>query len=464
LTDPRFDLGPLLRRATEIAEAYLASLPDRHVGAREDATAVAERLRVPLPESGEDPADVIERLARDVDGGLVASAGPRYYGFVIGGALPASLAADWLTAAWDQNAVVHAASPAGAAAEQVAGEWMKELLGIPAGAGHGLPTGAGLGNVVGMAAARHALLARVGWDVEARGLYGAPEIEVMIGDEAHATVLTGLQYLGLGRERVTRVPTDEQGAMSGDELERLLVASSDGPVLVCAQAGNVNSGAFDPLEPIGTAVRRHPNAWLHIDGAFGLWANVVPRLRHLVAGVGNADSWSTDAHKWLNVGYDCGFVAVRDGDAQRAAMATPASYLLASGRDRENWEWVLDSSRRARGFVLYATLRSLGRAGLTELVDRCCRLATRLADGLATLPNVSVLNEVKLNQVLVRFDDDNARTRSVIERVQAGGEAWLGGTTWHGQEAMRISVSGWSTTEADIDRTLTAIGKASRHD
>jgi glutamate/tyrosine decarboxylase-like PLP-dependent enzyme len=459
---PPRNLDPLLERTAALAGEYLAGLPDRHVGAREDAATVAARLRVPLPAAGEEPLAVVERLARDVDPGLVASAGPRYFGFVIGGAAPASVAADWLTTAWDQNAALHAASPAAAAAEQVAGEWMKELLDIPAGASHGLPTGAGLGNTVGMAAARHALLARVGWDVEARGLYDAPQVEVLIGDEAHATVLTALQYVGFGRDRVTRVPADEQGRMRADTLAEGLAHVADRPALVCAQAGNVNSGAFDPLEPIADAVRRHPNAWLHVDGAFGLWAAVVPRLRHLVAGSGRADSWATDAHKWLNVGYDCGFVAVRDVDAHRASMATPASYLMTTGTNREGWEWVLDSSRRARGFALYATLRSLGREGVRDLVDRCCVLARRMADALASVPDARVLNDVSLNQVLVRFGDDDEHTRTVIRRVQESGEAWMGGTTWRGVAAMRISVSGWQTTEADIDRTVAAITAASR--
>ena len=457
---PHRDRDPLLARTAALAGEYLDGLPERPVGAREDAIAVAERLRVALPDAGEDPLGVIERMARDVDPGLVASAGPRYFGFVVGGAVPASVAADWLTAVWDQNSAVHALSPAAAAAEQVAGEWMKELLGIPAEASHGLPTGAGLGNTVGMAAARHALLGRIGWDVEERGLYDAPEIAVLIGDEAHATVLTALQYLGLGRGRVTRVAVDEQGRMRADALADALAAAAGRPALVCAQAGNVNTGAFDPLEPIATAVRGHSNAWLHVDGAFGLWAAAVPRLRHLVAGSDSADSWATDAHKWLNVGYDCGFVAVRDPDAHRSSMASSAAYLMASGTNREGWEYVLDSSRRARGFALYATLRSLGRDGVRDLVERCCSLATRMADALASVPGAQVLNEVNLNQVLVRFGDDDERTRDVIRRVQQSGEAWMGGTSWHGVAAMRISVSGWNTTEADIDRTVEAIRSA----
>jgi glutamate/tyrosine decarboxylase-like PLP-dependent enzyme len=462
MPDPRFDLAPLLMRAADLSLAYLASLPERHVGARANAAAIAERLRVPLPHDPEDPALVIERLARDLDAGLVATAGPRYFGFVVGGALPASVAADWLTAAWDQNASLHALSPAGAAAEDVAAAWMKELLGIPPETSHGLTTGAGLANAVGVATGRHAVLAKLGWDVEARGLYGAPEIEVIVGDEAHATLLTALQYLGLGRDRVTRVPTDGQGCIRAEPLREAVRAASAKPVIVCAQAGNVNTGGFDPLAAIADAVDAHPNAWLHIDGAFGLWAAAVPRLRHLVDGAERADSWSTDAHKWLNVGYDSGFVATRDPASHRAAMAASAPYLMITGDNRESSEWVLDSSRRARGFALYAVLRSLGRAGVRDMVERCCALARRIADRLRAAPGVVILNEVSLNQVLVRFGDDDAGTRAVIDRVQREGVAWMGGTTWHGRAAMRISISSWATTENDIDRTAESILRAAR--
>ncbi|HWH24681.1 MAG TPA: pyridoxal-dependent decarboxylase [Candidatus Limnocylindria bacterium] len=453
-----------LDAAAELGRDFLESLPSRHVGPRADAATLAGAIGGPLPAAGQDAAAVIRALAEALDPGIVASAGPRYFGFVIGGALPASLAADWLAAAWDQNAALHALSPAAAAAEQVAGEWLLELLGLPAEAGFGLPTGAGLGNAIGLAAARHALLAREGWDVEARGLYGAPEIHVVIGEEAHATLLTALQYLGLGRERVQRVATDGQGRMRADMLADV-VGRLTGPTIVAAQAGNVNTGAFDPLEQIADVLAGHANAWLHVDGAFGLWANVSPRLRHLVAGVERADSWATDAHKWLNVGYDCGFVAVRDGSAQQAAMSGSAPYLLRSAAQREGWEWVLDSSRRARGFALYAALRSLGRDGVRELVERCCDLAGRLADQLAAAPGIEVLNDVVLNQVLVRFTpqprgDADAHTRAVLARVQDGGIAWMGGTLWQARAAMRLSVSNWSTTEADIDATVAAILQA----
>jgi glutamate/tyrosine decarboxylase-like PLP-dependent enzyme len=442
-----------LAEAFEMSRAYLRSLPERHVGPRADATALRERLAPTLADAGEDAESVIAALAAAVDPGLVASAGPRYFGFVVGGILPAAAATDWLATTWAQNGALHALSPAAAAAEQVAGEWMLDLLGLPPEASFGLPTGAGLGNAVGLAAGRHAVLDRAGWDVEARGLYGAPEVEVIIGAEAHATLLTALQYLGLGRERVRRIGTDGQGRMRIAELAAT-IDSTEAPLLVAAQAGNVNTGAFDPIGDIADLLATRPNTWLHIDGAFGLWAAVSPALRHLVRGVERADSWSTDAHKWLNAGYDCGFVAVRDQEAHQAAMAATAPYLLRSDQ-RESWEYVLDSSRRARGFALYAAIRSLGRNGVRELVERCCRLARRMAEQLAAAGG-EVLNEVVLNQVLVRFGDD-IRTRAVINRVQADGTAWMGGTSWQGKAAMRISVSNWSTTEAHADASVQAV-------
>ncbi len=447
-----------LARAYELSVAYLRTLDERHVGPLTDARGIRERLRSELTDAGEDAESVVADMAAALDPGIVASTGPRYYGFVIGGALPAASAADVLTTAWNQNGALHALSPAAAAAEEIAGEWMLDLLGLPADASVGLPTGAGLGNAVGMAAARHRLLQRAGWDVEAAGLYGAPEIVVMIGDEAHATVLTALQYLGFGRERVTRIAVDEQGQMRMDAL-RTAVGELDpqAPLLVIAQAGNVNTGGFDPVGEMADVMAAHPNAWLHVDGAFGLWAAVSPDLRHLVAGVEKADSWSTDAHKWLNAGYDCGFVAVRDPEAHRSAMAATAAYLLRSDQ-RESWEYVFDSSRRARGFALYAAIRSLGRDGIREMVERCCRLARRMADQLAE-GGVEILNDVVLNQVLARFGDD-ARTQAVIARVQADGTAWMGGTSWHGLGAMRISVSNWSTSEADADASVQAILRA----
>ena len=452
-----------LRRAEEIGLAYLRGIGGRHVGPAAPASRIAAALLEAagggLPAEGEDPVAVVEELARAVDDGLVASAGPRYFGFVVGGALPAAAGADWLTGAWVQNGGLHALSPAAGGAELVAGRWMLELLGLRPEASFGFPTGAGLGNTIGIAAGRHAVLAREGWDVEANGLYGAPEITVIIGDEAHATVQTSLQYLGLGRDRVLRVAADEQGRMRVDALRDTL-APVRGPVMVITQAGNVNTGGFDPVREIADAMATRDNAWLHVDGAFGLWANASPMLRHLVDGVERADSWSTDAHKWLNVGYDCGFVAVRDEEAHRIAMAGSAAYLMRNDAEREPWEYVLDSSRRARGFTVYAAIRSLGRSGVQALVERCCALARRMAEQLAAAPGVAILNDVVLNQVLVRFGDDDERTRAVIAAVQEDGTAWMGGTTWQGRAAMRISVSNWSTTEADADRTVAAILRA----
>jgi glutamate/tyrosine decarboxylase-like PLP-dependent enzyme len=419
-----------------------------------------------LPEVGEDAERVIRDLAAAVEPGLMASAGPRFFGLVVGGALPASVGADWLAAAWDQNAVLHAASPAAAAAEQVAGDWLLDLLGLPARASFGLTGGAGLANVVALAAARHAVLERVGWDVEARGLFGAPEIDVLIGVEAHATLETALQYLGLGRDRVTRIPADGQGRMDRAALGAALDARH-GPTIVCSQAGNVNTGACDPFEAIADRLAGHPNAWHHVDGAFGLWAAASSHRRHLVRGAARADSWATDAHKWLNVGYDCGFVATAHPDAHRAAMSMQAAYLVADATRRDNSQWLLDSSRRARGFAVYAVLRSLGRQGVEALVERCCALAARLAERLRDTPGIEVLNDVVLNQVLVRFSppdggDADEHTRAVVRRVQDEGIARLGGTTWHGVAAMRISVSNWSTTEADVDATLDSILRAHR--
>ena len=452
-----------LRRAAELGLAYVAGLNERHVGALIDDVGLVARLGGPLPDEGEDPVAVVEQMARDFDPGLVATAGPRYFGFVIGGQLPAAAGADWLTGAWSQAANLHPLSPAAAAAELVAGPWMLDLLGLPPDASFGFPTGAALGSTVGLAVARHTVLERLGWDVEARGLYGAPEIQVIVGDEVHSTLLAGLQYLGFGRERVTRIPADEQGRMRAEALPAALDPSA--PTIVCIQAGNVNTGAFDPADAVADTLAGHPNAWLHVDGAFGLWAAASPQLRHLVAGVERADSWATDAHKWLNSGYDCGFVALRGRDAHRAAMSATAAYLMQDAAHRDNWEYVLDSSRRARGFIVYAALRSLGRNGVREMVERCCRLARRVAARLSVADGVEVLNDVVLNQVLVRFTprdggDPDAFTGDVMARVQAEGEAWMGGTTWHGMGAIRISVSNWSTTEADIDRTADALLRA----
>ena len=454
--------GDLLHRTADLAGRFLDGLEERPVGRPVAVDDLRVSLGGPLPAHGEEPLAVVESLAAAADEGIVASAGPRYFGFVVGGTLPASIAADWLTSTWDQNGGLYVLSPAASVVEETVAGWLVDLFGLPAGTSAGFTTGATMANFTALAAARHALLARAGWDVERDGLFGAPDVPVVVGAEAHVTIHVSLQMLGLGRERVHRVPTDEQGRMRPDELRGIL-ASLDRPAIVCAQAGNVNTGAFDPLPAI-TAATRENGGWLHVDGAFGLWAATAPGRRHLLDGVAEADSWTTDAHKWLNVPHDSGLVLVRDAAAHHAAMTLGAAYYVeTAGGERDSYNWVPESSRRARGFPIYAALRSLGRDGLADLVERCCSLARRMADRLAAAPGVEILNDVVLNQVLVRFaagEDDAAadeRTRAVVSAVQRDGTCWLGGTTWHGLAAMRVSVSNWRTTEADIDRSADAI-------
>ena len=445
-----------LDRARVLAGAWLDGLGERHVG-----PAGAPALDGPLPEAGEAPAAVIEALAAGAEPGLVASSGPRYFGFVTGGTLPAALAADWLTSAWDQNTMLHTMSPAAAAAERAATGWCRELLGLPEGTAAGLCTGAQLANVTGLAAARTAVLRRAGWDVEAQGLIGAPPVRVIVGAEAHATVFYALRLIGLGRDTAVRVPADDQGRMLPGALADEL-ARDAGPTIVCAQAGNVNTGAFDPFEPIVAACRAH-GAWCHVDGAFGLWAAAAPARAHLVAGAAGADSWAVDAHKWLNVPYDAALAFVADPAAMLAAMSLTAAYLTtAAGDERNGGDWSPEASRRGRAFPLWAALRQLGRRGVAELVEGHCVLAARIANRLAAEPGVAILNDVVLNQVLVRFGDDDAATGAVVARVQEDGTCWLGGTRWQDRAAMRISVSGWRTTEADADRSADAIAAAWR--
>jgi glutamate/tyrosine decarboxylase-like PLP-dependent enzyme len=446
----------LLELAHRLAAAYLAGVADRPVSPRTSVDELRARLGAPLADDGLAPERVLAELAAGCDPGLVASAGPRYFGFVTGGSHPAALAADWLTSAWDQNACLLVASPASAVVEDIAAGWIRELIGLPAGAAVGFVTGGMMANFTCLAAARHRLYAGLGWDVEDRGLVGAPPIEVIVGEEAHATIGVALRYLGLGAGRVRRIAADGQGRMRADELAAALRATT-APALVCAQAGNVNTGAFDPFAEIAAETHAR-GGWLHVDGAFGLWAGAAPSLAHLTAGAAAADSWAVDGHKWLNVPYDCGFAIVRDPDDLRAAMHISAAYLTAGSLDR--YDLVPESSRRARGFPVYAVLRALGRRGVGELVERCARLARRLAAGVDGQAGVQVLNEVVLNQVLLRFGDDDERTRAVLARVQHGGVAWMGATTWQGRAAMRVSVSSWATTEPDIDRTVAAILEA----
>lgn len=455
------DLRGVLQTGSELATDFLENVGQRPVGRPVDFQKLVQRLRVPLQAEGEDPGVVIRDLVQAADPGIVATPGPRYFGFVVGGAHPIAVAADWLTAAWDQNAFSYLLSPAAAAVEEVCRQWLLELLGLPADMTAGFATGATMANFTGLAAARHASLKRLGWDVETRGLLGAPEIAVVAGEESHIAIFGSLQLLGLGRDRVTKIKTDDQGRMCADELDRVL-AGIKSPVIVCAQAGNVDTGSFDPIEEIATLVHER-KGWLHVDGAFGLWAAASARLRHLVRGISQADSIVMDCHKWLNVPQDSGVIFVRDEAAHRAAMTWTAPYFMPRSDARDNYAFVPEASRRARGFAVYATLRALGRHGIAALIERCCALAARMAATLAQHPQVQILNDVVLNQILVRFSapgrEPVAFTKAVINSIHEDGTCWAGGTTWHGMDAMRISVSNWSTTEADIDRSAEAILK-----
>lgn len=438
----------LLEHAATCAAAYLEDLPTRAVIPTPDALAQLALFDTPLPEEATAPEEVLALLDTLGSPATVASAGGRYFGFVTGGALPAALAANWLAGAWDQNASLTVMSPIATRLEELALRWMGDLLGLPPTSGGTFVTGATMANMAGLAAARHALLARQGWDVEARGLFGAPDLNVIVSDDVHVSVIKALGLLGLGRERVQRVPTDAQGRMRAEALPPL-----DERTIICIQAGNVNSGAYDPARAICERARA-AEAWVHVDGAFGLWAAAAPERATLTDGIPLADSWATDAHKWLNVPYDCGAVFCREPTHLRAAMTVVAPYLQLSDT-REPQHYSPEFSRRARGVEVWAALRALGRSGVATLVEQCCRHAARMAGGLSAA-GYHVLNEVVLNQIMVRFGD-TATTQRVIAAVQADGTCWCGGTIWHGEAAMRISISSWATTEADIERSLAAI-------
>ncbi|HLV58808.1 MAG TPA: aminotransferase class V-fold PLP-dependent enzyme [Natronosporangium sp.] len=449
----------LLRRAAEEAARFRAGLADRPVSATRDLGEVRARFAGPLPEHPTPPERVVDELIEAAEGGLVASAGPRFFGFVIGGALPAATAADILATGWDQCAFNAVLSPAAEAAERAAGDWLKQLLGLPASASVGFVTGGQAANTVGLCAGRHHVLARAGWDVERDGLVGAPPVRVLASQERHATIDRSLRLLGLGTAAVEEVPADPRGAIDVAALARQLAAGPAGPTIVCLQAGNVNTGACDDLRR-GCEVAHEHGAWVHVDGAFGLWAAASPSTRHLVDGVELADSWACDGHKWLNVPYDCGFAFCSRPDVHAAAMSYAASYLVGSGGEPALADFTAESSRRARGFAVWAALRELGRSGVADLVERCCALARRFADGLAAA-GFEVCNQVVLNQVLVSFGDD-ATTDRVIAAVQRDGTCWMGGTTWRGRRLMRISVSNATTTEADVDRSVEAIRRLAR--
>ena len=451
-----------LRTAAEHAVAFLDSLDTREVRAHTSATDIRAALGGPLPEHGDDPACVIDALVAGAEPGLVASAGPRHFGFVVGGGVPASLAADWLVSAWDQNAAFHALSPAAAAIEDVASAWVLDLLGLPAHASVGFVTGGQGANTTCLAAARNAMLARAEWDVEGRGLIGAPPLRVLCGAQAHATVYTALRLLGLGADNAVRVEADDQGRMDPASLGRLL-AQDDAPTIVCAQAGNVATGAFDDFTAIADACRTH-GAWLHVDGAFGLWAAAAPATRYLTRDVARADSWAIDAHKWLNVPYDAAMAIVADPAAHIGAMSLAGPYLVTEGGQRDSTNYVPESSRRARAVPIYAAIRSLGRKGVADLVERNCAQARRMADLVASIPGADVLNDVVLNQILVRLPGGDDANRAAVAAIQRDGTCWLGGTTWRDQYVLRISLCNWSTTDDDVEVSAAAIRRAALSD
>ena len=450
MTDER----KILERVLEEATAFLDGLPDRRVAARTDVDGVAAALRRPLPEEGVEPLEVIEELIAGAEPGVLATPSGRFFGWVIGGVLPATLAADWLTSTWDQNAGLLASSPAAAGTEWVASEWLLDLLGLPASSAVGFVTGAMMANFTCLAAARHEVLRRAGWNVERDGLHGGPEVTVVVGEERHETVDVALRFLGLGEGRSIVVPADDQGRIRLDALADTLGEVGDNPLIVCLQAGNVHSGAFDPIRDAVDLAHRY-GAWVHVDGAFGLWAAASAQYRQLVAGVEQADSWATDAHKTLNVPYDSGIAIVANAEAMYAAMGVHAAYLIQDERP-DPMSTVPEFSRRARGFTVWAALRSLGRRGVAEMVERLCAHARRFAAGLSEMDGVRVVNEVVFTQVCVSFGPDEV-TREVAARLLKDGTAWMTPSTWHGQAVLRISVSNWRTTDEDVDRTLAAV-------
>lgn len=453
------DFDAALARARDLSLRYLEGLPDRKIAQHPDHEDLVAALGGPLADQGVDPAQVVEQLAQGADAGLVATNAGRFFGFVEGGVLPAAMAADWLTSAWDQNPGFYVLSPAAAVVEETVASWILDLLGLPMTHSVGFTTGAQMAIVAGLAAGRHHVLARAGWDVEADGLVGAPPVRVIAGAECHVTVGRALRFLGLGEKKVTVLPAARQGRMDAAALRDELGRSSS-PTIVVAEAGNVNSGSFDPLHDIATATREH-GSWLHVDGAFGLWAAASPRYCQLVDGIELADSLATDGHKTLNVPYDSGIVICAHPESHRTALSLVAPYLVrADERTRNGSDWTLESSRRARAFALWAALRSLGRQGTARLVEDLCSHAQRFATSLSRHPDIEVLNEVVFTQVLFRVGDDDERTRRTGKLVQADGRAWIGATVWGDAVALRISVSDHATSSDDVDTALAAITEA----
>jgi glutamate/tyrosine decarboxylase-like PLP-dependent enzyme len=453
----------VLSLAQQHAFSFLNNLDRAPVGATADVQTLREQLNKPLADSGLPPEQVITELLNDVRGGLLGSAGGRFFGWVIGGALPAALAADWLTATWDQNAALYATAPAAAVVEEVAGRWLKDILQLPAHATFALVSGCQMAHATGLAAARHALLAERDWDVEQRGLYGAPPIRILTSSQRHGSFERAVRLLGLGREQVTCLTSDTDDRLEPASLQKALETDPSAPTIVLLQAGDINIGAFDDFETLIPLAKRH-RAWVHVDGAFGLWAAASPRYRHLVKGVEAADSWATDGHKWLNVPFDCGYAFVAHADAHRASMSHHAPYLTHNENARDEMDWNPEWSRRSRGFSTYAALRELGRDGVAELIDRCCRHAHELVMGIGSLAGAEVLWEPVINQGLVRFldptgQDHDRRTDEVMAAIVASGEAFFGGTTWRGKRAMRVSVCNWRTSSEDVQRSINSAAR-----
>ncbi len=439
----------LLEFATERSIHYLEGLNSRSVAPTDKAVAEIVQFDKSMPDAPVDPKAVLQMLDEIVSPASMAMAGPRFFGFVIGGSLPVALAANWLAATWDQNTALHQVTPSTAFIEQVALRWLLELFKLPSGSAGAFVTGATVANFTALAAARHSLLKKAGWNVEADGLFGAPAITVIVSQEAHPTLFKSLGLLGLGRNRVVKVPVDSQGCMRPEELPEI-----SGPTIVCTQAGNINTGSFDPIIDI-CSIAHDAGAWVHVDGAFGLWAAVSSLKEYLTNGMENADSWATDAHKWLNVPYDSGLAFVRDANALQAAMSITAEYLPTDSPYRNPSDYTPELSRRARGIEVWATLQSLGKKGLSQLIERCCNHAKRFAEGLSGA-GYKILNEVVLNQVLVSFGAPE-KTNQIIADIQKDGTCWCGGTIWQGHTAMRISISSWATTENDVERSLEVI-------
>ena len=459
MTTKHDDYDAALDRAAQHAKQWLASIPDRQVGPLQSADEILMRLGGPLPETGQNAVAVVDELANGAEPGLMASQSGRFFGWVMGGTLPAALASDWLVSAWDQNAGLRFATPSVVAVEEAAGRWVLELLGLPLTADVGFVTGATMANFAGLAAARSAVLGRVGWDVNVDGLTGAPAVHLLVGAERHDTIDLALRYLGLGHPRV--VAADREGRLELSALSEALEAIPDtAPIVVCLQAGNLHSGAFDPFEEAITMAHRH-GAWVHIDGAFGLWAGSAPSLRSLVRGFEAADSWATDAHKTLNVPYDCGIAIVAEPSALRSALGAHADYLISDGNPGpgDPLEKVPEFSRRARGVPTWAAIRSLGRQGIVELVENMVEMARMLAREIEMIDGAEVLNDVVYTQVCVSFGDDE-QTRAVTDRIIRSGITWMSGSRWHGRSVLRISVSNWSTNAEDVHASVDALRQA----